>query len=442
MKFNCAHDSLVEIHKVVPNPKNPNTHSKEQIERLAKIIDYQGQRSPIVVSTRSGFITKGHGRLEAMKHLGWEKVAVDYQDYDDEAQEYADIVADNAIAEWSALDLSSINLEMLDLGPDFDVDLLGLKDFVIEPVEKFEALTDEDEVPEVIHPITRKGDIWILGNHRLMCGDSTMIDDVEKLMNGEVAELCFTSPPYSDQREYNGNKELSTEHIAKFISTAYGKAKYFAVNLGYARKDGEVNCYWNDYIIEAKNCGLKFLSWNIWNKGECGSIGNQSAMFGISHEWIFVFGDKAKELNKTVENKSAGARANHTGNRQKDGSIKKSKERIVSSHSQLRTVYDCTAQKARDWINHPARFSVEFAEGYIEAMTVHGQLLYEPFTGSGTTIIAAEKNGRKCYGMELDEKYCDVIIKRWQNYTGKKAVLEATGQTYEELKGERDGDQA
>lgn len=436
---------LVPIGELIPHPKNMNKHTEDQINRLVKLIKYQGMRNPIIVQKGTSLIVAGHGRLEALKKMGAKKVPVIYQEFEDEAQLYAYMVSDNAINsnQWGGgLDLAQINTEMLDLGPDFDIDMLGIKDFVIEPIEKFEPQSDEDHVPEVQHPITRRGDIWILGNHRLMCGDSTMIDDVEKLMNGEVAELCFTSPPYSDQREYNGNKELSTEHIAKFISTAYGKAKYFAVNLGYARKDGEVNCYWDDYIIEAKNCGLKFLSWNIWNKGECGSIGNQSAMFGISHEWIFVFGDKAKELNKTVENKSAGARANHTGNRQKDGSIKKSKERIVSSHSQLRTVYDCTAQKARDWINHPARFSVEFAEGYIEAMTVHGHLLYEPFTGSGTTIIAAEKNGRKCYGMELDEKYCDVVIKRWEGYTGKKAVLELTNQTYEELKAERNGDKA
>jgi len=142
-KIDCAHDELVEIHKLIPNPKNPNKHTKEQIERLAQIIDYQGMRSPIVVSKRSGFITKGHGRLEALKKLGWDKAPVDFQDYENDAMEYADIVADNAIAEWAAQDLGEINLEMLDLGPDFDVDLLGLKDFSIEPVEKYEGENSE-----------------------------------------------------------------------------------------------------------------------------------------------------------------------------------------------------------------------------------------------------------------------------------------------------------
>lgn len=144
MNFKCAYTDTVELHKLVPHPKNPNKHPQDQIERLSKIIDYQGQRAPIVVSKRSGFITKGHGRLEALKLLGWEKAAVDYQDYEDEAQEYADIVADNAIASWAELQLDQINVDMLDLGPDLDVDMLGIKDFSIEPIEKFDDYSDKN----------------------------------------------------------------------------------------------------------------------------------------------------------------------------------------------------------------------------------------------------------------------------------------------------------
>lgn len=135
MKINCSYDELVELHKIIPNPKNPNKHPEKQIERLAKIIDYQGQRHPVIVSKRSGFVVVGHGRLEAIKKLDWEKCAVNFQDFKDEAEEYAFIVSDNAIAEWAELDLSAINTEMLDLGPDFDVDLLGLENFIIEPAD-------------------------------------------------------------------------------------------------------------------------------------------------------------------------------------------------------------------------------------------------------------------------------------------------------------------
>lgn len=423
MKVHCLSDKLVHVNDLVPHPKNRNSHPDDQIKRLAQILAFQGWRYPVKVSKRSGFVTSGHGRIEAAKVNGWTQVPVNFQDYDSDEQEYADVQADNAIAAWSELDLSGINTDLGELGPDFDIDLLGLKEFELVIGDTLEPQCDEDEVPEHVEPRTKLGDIYQLGRHRLMCGDSTNTDNVMALFAGAKAELCFTSPPYADQREYNGEKELSTEFLATFIRAAYGVAKYFAVNLGYARKNGEVSPYWDDYLKEAKDCGLRFLSWNIWDKGECGSIGNQTAMFGISHEWIFVFGPETKKLNRTVPNKSAGDRANHTGNRQRDGSIKKSKECIIGDFSQMKTVYACTAQKARDEIDHPARFPVEFPEGYIEAMTDPSDTVYEPFGGSGTTLIAAEKTGRSCLIMELDPQYADVIVARWEKYTGKKAEL-------------------
>lgn len=417
----CLFDKMVPVSELKPHALNRNDHPASQIDQLAKIIKFQGWRHPIIVSKLTGFIVAGHGRLAAAKRLNLTEVPVSFQEFTDSDQEYIFLQSDNAIALQAELDLSQIQLDLKDIGP-FDIDLLGIKDFKFEP-DVIDAQCDEDEVPEKVEPRTKRGDIYRLGNHRLMCGDSTSTDDFSALMDGDTAEICFTSPPYADQREYNGGKELSTEHLATFIRTAFGACRYFAVNLGYSRKDGEVNPYWDDYIKEAKACGLKLLSWNIWDKGECGSIGNQTAMFGISHEWIFVFGPKPKELFKTVENKSAGYRANHTGNRQANGSIKKGKDRLVSDHSQLKTVYNCTAQKARDDIDHPARFPVQFPEGYIEAMTTAGEVVYEPFGGSGTTMIAAEKLNRRARLMELDPHYCDVIVARWEKFTGQKAEL-------------------
>ena len=243
-------------------------------------------------------------------------------------------------------------------------------------------------------------------------------------------DFCFTSPPYSNQRDYSGNIELKPDHIAKFISSSSNKCDLYAINLGLSRKDGEIIPYWNFYIEDAKKSELKLLSWNVWDKDESGSIGNQSAMFAITHEFIFIFGRKRKDLNKTYPNKSAGANANHTSNRQKDGTLKKSKKTIISNFSQIRTVTRVSPQKARDEINHPARFPVELPEIYIEACTLINQIIYDPFGGSGTTLIACEKLKRKCYMMELSPEYCDVIVKRYENYTGKKAVREAMdGQT-------------
>lgn len=135
MEIKCEYTELIDLHKLVPHPKNPNDHPEEQIERLAKIIDYQGMRSPIVVSKLSGFITKGHGRLAALKKLGWEKAPIDFQEYENSAQEYADIVADNAIAEWALLNFQKINTDFTELGPEVDIELLGIKDFTVEPWE-------------------------------------------------------------------------------------------------------------------------------------------------------------------------------------------------------------------------------------------------------------------------------------------------------------------
>lgn len=148
MKFNCSYTELVDIHKLVAHPKNPNKHTPEQIDRLAKIIDFQGQRHPVIVSKTSGFIVAGHGRLQSMQKLGWEKVAVDYQEFENEAQEYAFLVADNAIAEWSALDLSQINIDFLELGPELDLDQLGIRDFVVEPIEKLDLEVKEESKTE------------------------------------------------------------------------------------------------------------------------------------------------------------------------------------------------------------------------------------------------------------------------------------------------------
>lgn len=215
MQIQAKDIQLVKIETLKPHPKNMHKHSKDQIDRLCKLIEYQGFRNPIIVQKGTDLIVAGHGRILAAKKLKIKEVPVIYQEFESEAQLYSYIVSDNAIGKdsWATLDLSMINTEMLDFGPDFDIDMLGIKDFVIEPIEKYEAQTDEDEVPEVIHPITRRGDIWLLGNHRLMCGDSTMIDDVEKLMNGSKIDLVHTDPPYGinetgDRSKRNGKNSL------------------------------------------------------------------------------------------------------------------------------------------------------------------------------------------------------------------------------------------
>jgi hypothetical protein len=187
-------------------------------------------RSPIVVSNRSGFITKGHGRLEALQKLGWTKVPVDYQDYENDAQEYADIIADNEIARWAVTDLSLVNADIIDFGPDLDIEMLGMQDFTIEPAEKYDEEC-QDDVPEIKHdPMTKRGDVWLLGEHRVMCGDSTMIDDFQKLMNGEKSDITFTSPPYNVGKTPNGDDQ-------KYLNDSDNRSRsYWGCSLSKARR--------------------------------------------------------------------------------------------------------------------------------------------------------------------------------------------------------------
>jgi len=204
IKIYCSYTEVVDSISLVPNPRNPNQHPQKQIELLAKIIKNQSWRAPITVSNRSGFVVRGHGRLMVAKLLGLEKVPVDRQDYASEAEEWADLIADNRIAELAEID-NSLLLELLAEidESDFDSDLTGYNDIQINNLLADFSTVDVHEdnfdinsaIEEIKEPITKQGDVWQLGNHRLMCGDSTVISDVQKLMDGKLASMVFTDPP-------------------------------------------------------------------------------------------------------------------------------------------------------------------------------------------------------------------------------------------------------
>ncbi len=443
----------MKIEDLNPNPRNPRKITNEKLDMLKSAVAEFGDLGCVVFNRQTKQLVGGHQRVKVLDQdteivlerlfdeptrtgtvaegyieVDGERFKYREVDWDEVREKAANIAANKHGGEFDLPILSEWLLELDQL--NYNMDLTGFTptelEAVIVPVEKLEPQADEDDVPgtSTVQARTKLGDVYELGRHRLRCGDCTNMDDMEALFGEETAELCFTSPPYADQREYNGGKELSTEHLATFIRAAFGKAKYFAVNLGYSRKGGEVNPYWEDYLKEAKACGLRFLSWNVWDKGQAGSIGNQSAMFAITHEWIFVFGPEPKELNKTHENKWAGE-VKDSGVRQADGTVKNNGKSVVNAFSNMQTVFSHFPYKARneDLGDHPAVFPVGLPESYIEAMTSQRDSVYEPFGGSGTTMIAAEKTGRRCFMMELDPKYCDVIVARWEKYTGKKAVL-------------------
>lgn len=408
------------ITELVFDPINARKHPVKNIDAIKGSLTKFGQQKPIIISSK-GIVIAGNGTLMAAKSLGWKSIDCVVSELDD-INQMAFALADNRtseLAEWDK-EILEQQLAQLELN-NFDIDGIGFEDFELpSDKEGNDGLTDPDDVPEVPQNVfgVKRGDVWLLGNHRLMCGDSTSEDDVKKLMNGQRAVFCFTSPPYADMREYNGGKELSTKHLAKFLAAP---CDLFAVNLGIQRKDNEIVQYWDDYIQVAKEYGHKFLSWNIWNRQGFGyTIAQATAMFTIDHEFIFIFG-KHKKLNRTVENKQGGIQKKGTV-RQRNGDTTPVFNE-TGKYRQIGTVITMDiARYIGEDIDHPAQFPVSLPEQYYLGCTNENDLVYEAFCGSGTSIIAAEKTNRICYGMELDEHYCSVIIKRWQDFTGKQAV--------------------
>jgi len=270
-----------------------------------------------------------------------------------------------------------------------------------------------------------------IGNHRVLCGDSTNPEDVAALMGGKKARILFTSPPYLDLRVYGIVEEnLSLTHVSSFIGAYRAYTDYMAVNLGIVRKDGEILRYWDTFIDEAYRNGLKLLAWNVWARNNAGSIGKQIAMFPIYHEFVFVFGTKPYDLNKTVP-KSAEANLEHNQKRPrgvkcKDGSFRFCPKGDQSSlYKKLPSVLNLHAENHfPKGMSHPAAFPVEFAEEYIKAMTDEGDIVIDPFGGSGSTLLACERTNRICYTMELNQEYCDLMEERFSNEKAKQLRME------------------
>jgi DNA modification methylase len=405
----------MKLKDIKPNPNNPRVLRDDKFQKLKQSIkEFPKMLSlrPMVID-ENNVVLGGNMRLRALQELGftdveeaWVKRSSDLTEEEKKRFIIADNVAfgewdwDTLANDWEVVDLEAWGLEI----PQFD-----------NEAEELEASEDDYDVPERgIETDIVIGDLFEIGEHRLLCGDSTDSDAVARLMNGEKAEILFTSPPYSDMREYNGGKDLSVNNLVEFITSFYQYCEYQVINLGIQRKENEINTYWDEYIEKAKDNGYKFLSWNIWNRENSGfSMAQITAMFAIQHEWIFVFGKNRKELNLTVPNKDANEFNNHIGNRQKDGSVKKGKSKNIRSHRQLGTVNTINVEQSREWTKfHPAMFPVNLPEQYIIAMTNQSNVITDPFLGSGSTMVAAHQLKRRCFGMELEPKYCAVIIDR------------------------------
>lgn len=412
--------------ELIPYPENAKLHPPAQVDHIANSIKAFGWQQPIVVDSDNVVII-GHGRLLAAKQLMLDSVPVVKAADLTEDQVNALRLADNKTNE-SEWDFSKLEMELAAL----DIAGMDMEQFGFDKLDDFsdaQTQVTEDSIPEMpAEPIAKRGDIWILGDHRLMCGDSCDENDIRKLMGDgtEKARMLFTSPPYSDMREYEGGKDLSVDNLSKFIAAYRPYTDYQCVNLGIQRKNNDVYEYWNDYIRAGRDCGYKLLAWNVWDKGMTWHIGQASAFFPIRHEWIFVFGTEFYEINLSVEKKPDSITRNpgRKTKRNPDGTLEEHTTGDTSKpYKQMESVLFCHPvldNKVRDL--HPATFPVGLPAEYIKAMSDPGDIIIEPFGGSGTTLIACHQLGRKCRIMELEPKYVDVIIKRWEEFTGMKAV--------------------
>lgn len=393
----CAFDEIVDIKKLIPNPKNPNKHPAKQIKLLSEIINYQGQRSPIIVSNRSGLITKGHGRLDAIRKLGWKEAAVDYQDYDNEAQEYADMVADNKIAELAEHDDSFMieTITNMDLSSLPSLDLLGIPDFKLPEIVT--PGCEDDEIPEQVETICKPGDLWILGEHRVLCGDSTNVQHVERLMGGEKADMVFTDPPYNHASEEKLVSKSVSQAMKKLSESEWDKNFDISPVLINLKK------------VLAENATVYICtSWHL--AGEIWSFMKQHSSYSgycVWHKPNPMPSLMKRHWTWSSELICYATYGKHVFN--------------FPSEGHASNVWSINKNQKNDL--HPTMKPIEIPEKAIIHSSKYGHIILDIFLGSGSTLIACEKTNRKCFGMEIDPHYCDVIIARWEKYSGKKAHL-------------------
>jgi len=379
----------MNLSKIKPYEKNAKKHPKKQIEQVAASIKEFGFNQAIVID-KNKVIIVGHGRYEAAKLLGLTEVPVlQVELSEQQAKSYR--LADNKLNE-SDWDIDLAIEELKGLTPEM-LDLTGFdKDLIIEPDEK------DDEVPPLPEePTSKLGDVYQLGEHRLMCGDSTSIDAVEKLMDGQKADITFTSPPYNagktpkeNGKYLNDSDDKTLEEYKSLLNTytilALEHTDYVFSNV-QSLSGNKIALI--EHLYEMRE---KFADTIIWNK-ETAQPAMARKVLNSQFEYIHIFSNEAK---RTV------------GKRDFRGT--------------LSNVFSISSKSGKEFAKvHKATFRVEVPSHFIENFTESS--VYDPFGGTGTTLIAAEKLKRKCYMMELDPKYTDVIIKRWEDYTGEKANL-------------------
>lgn len=481
----CAFDAIVPLEELRPNPGNPNHHGTDQIKRLGAILRATGWRNSITVSKLSGMMVKGHGRLLSAQYEGFTEAPVEYQDYESEAEEWADLIADNRLAELSTLNTGDL-IDMIN-GIDAGVVPVEMTGYTPEDIEAIIAAMGgegdaeddgADDVPEISKgyiPMTQPGDIWHAGQHRIMCGSATDGEAVARLMAGEKAQLVHTDPPYGVSYETQSGKfamikndDLDADALMQLLIPAFKNmvehtdddAAFYIWHAFTAFRD------FDDAMIAAGIMKKQYIIW--WKPAPV--LGH--ADYQWAHEPCFYaqkagqqchfYGDRAQRTTWKVvlRGKDGTATTLSGGVVLTDGQggkvylssvppkgkkiryIRLSEGRSVLLYPENKdtTVWEVARETKTE---HPTQKPVEIPLTAITNSTQTGDLVMDLFGGSGSTLAAAEMSGRRCCTMELDPKYCDVIVNRYVKMTGNIGVtLERDGQMipYGPIKAKNDAD--
>jgi DNA modification methylase len=403
MTLNIEH---IPVDRLIPYARNARTHSDEQVAQIAGSISEFGFVNPILVGP-DDVIIAGHGRLLAARKVGLAEVPVIRLGHLSEVQRRALVITDNKLSDNSGWDEELLGLELEELrAEDFDLDVLGFDldeiDRLLQGTEGDDAgNTDDDAIPEAPEdPVTKPGDLWVLGDHRLLCGDATVLADVEKALGGGLADLCFTDPPY--------NVDYGASAVAKILND----------NLG----DG-FETFLYDACVNILSV-TKGASYICMSSSELHSL--QKAFKAAGGHWsTFVIWAK---------NTFTLGRADYQ--RQYEPILYGWKEGVDHFWCGARDQGDVWfIDKPRKNDLHPTMKPVALVERAIRNSSKSRDIVLDPFGGSGTTLIAAEKTGRSARLVELDPRYADVIVRRWQEFTGNAATLEGDDRTFEEIQG-------
>ena len=449
----CAFDELISVQNTQPNPLNPNQHGAEQVRILGAIIRATGWRAPLTISSRSGLIVKGHGRRLAALNQSMTQIPVEYQDYANEAEEQADLLADNRLAELAEIDDKQLLDLLQTLGDEVPVELTGFDASDIEALllamtgSEAASEADVDSVPpEQTHFISEPGDIWNLGAHKLMCGSATDAAEIDRLMAGEKAQLVFTDPPYGVSYESSSGKfamlvnddltgdallrQLLQPAFEQYIKHTDPGAAFYVWHACGTRRDFEdalkaVGLLEKQYLIWVKPAPVLGRADYQWSHEPCfymGKAGQTATFYGDRKQrtvWTAIL-KNADGLATTLTGGIA-VQDGHGNLIYLDAKVPKGKKlryvRLPEGKSitlyQESAAADVWEVSREHGAEHPTQKPVELATRALSNSSQTGDLVLDFFAGSGGVVIAAELLNRRCYAVELEPRYCDVSVRRF-----------------------------